>query len=155
MFYKIIKDKKVIGVCTSDDLRMYQQKHNLLLACNEDRAQYISCDDILYRDDWFKDTTCNIEWIYAEVIVIEEEEYNTLCEMFKTNETLPLIEEEQLREDFEDEKPVVDDNTLEGVIEAKIYQMSIACRKAIIRGFDLELSDGNIHHFSYKKSSSF
>lgn len=53
-YYKLIDADKIIGVCSSYDLRKHQIKHDILLASDEDSAQYIQFKDKLYRDEWFK-----------------------------------------------------------------------------------------------------
>nr|WP_329751439.1 acyl carrier protein [Clostridium sp. CM74B_53] len=41
--------------------------------------------------------------------------------------------------------------TLEELQEAKKQEVNAACNKTIVEGFDVELSDGQIHHFTMKE----
>ena len=77
-YYKVIQDTEFIGVGTSYELRRFQKKHGILLACDESQAQYIQIGDNLYYAQWMlTDKSNNIE-SYAEVIEISESEYNNL-----------------------------------------------------------------------------
>lgn len=97
--YKIVQNNTVIGVCTSSDLRVFQQKHQILLLCYEDDAQYICVDDRYYHDMWMKPiTTDKVPYEMAEVVVIEEEEYERLKAL--------LDDEEEVVEETPEEPPV-------------------------------------------------
>ena len=80
-YYKLIDGKNFVGVVSQLDFRTYQHKHNVLLSCDESKAQYVQFGDIYYRADWMLPvTTDKIEYETIKVIQIDEEEYNTLYE---------------------------------------------------------------------------
>ena len=149
-YYKIICNSEFIGIATSHDLRRFQNKHRILLICNEELAQYIQCNDILYHSpDWMKTPGTNsYEFTQASVLEITEAEYNTIFTAIESNEEIPVEQDEndvQLEEQAIDE---VEELTVEFVKTQKISELSKVCNRAIENGFDVELSDNEVHHFS-------
>ena len=143
-FFKIIKDKEFIGVGTTRDMRRFQKKHNVLLVCDENEAQYIQCGEILYHAPWME--AVDGETVIADVIRIEEDEYNCLVSAIESNEEIKFVDESVV--EFE---PVVDDVeelTIDYVRSAKLAELKCKCNKAITEGFDMELSDGETRHFT-------
>lgn len=149
-YYKLIDAGTIIGVCSSYDLRKHQAKHDILLACDEDSAQYIQYKDKLYRDEWFKKlSTEKFEYDFVRIIVIDEQEYTVLLDAIETGEEV-VIEPEENNE-TPDSEPLIDidtEITIDYVKSKKISEMSSTCNKVITNGFDVTLSDGNTHHFS-------
>lgn len=149
-YYKVIKGNEFVGIGTSYELRKYQSKHSILLVADDNTAQYIQINDKLYRDDWFKVlTTDTIEYETANVSVIDESEYQQLFEAIdKGQEISKAIDEDSY---FQEEDTVVDSEsivTLDYLKTQKIKEMSFNCNQAIVGGFDVELTDKKIHHFS-------
>jgi len=144
-YYKIIKNKKFIGVGTTLNLRRFQKKHQIILICDEAQVQYIQLGDILYRANWmWPETTNSIEYEVADVIRIEKDEYDLLFKSVETNEEIE-IEEDLL---VEVETVVVEDPTIDFVRTSKIAELKRDCNKAITDGVDIKLSDGETRHFS-------
>lgn len=75
-FYKVVKDRVVLGVCTYDDFRRYQAKHNIIIVSDPDRVEAIDCGGTLYHDTWMATPCFPCE--PATVIGIIEDEYNEL-----------------------------------------------------------------------------
>jgi len=148
-YYKLINGKNFVGVATQLDFREYQHKHNVLLTCDEERAQYVQVLDMCYRSDWMVPvTTDKISYETVEVIRIDEEEYNILLSAMESGEEV-VAEPEEIAPEID--IPVIDEDgdvTLEYVIAMKLIEMSNACNTIITNGFDAELSDGETHHFS-------
>lgn len=148
-YYKIIDGETFVGVATQKEFRRYQQKHNVLLACDEDEAQYVQCSDVLYRADWMVPVvTGSVDFKTITLIRIEQDEYDVLLAAVESGEEV-VVEPEESAE-VEDETPV-DENeqvTVEYVREKKIAEMSNACNTVITNGFDVALSDNETHHFS-------
>lgn len=145
-YYKIICDTELIGVATQIDLRKHQKKHNLFLSCNEQDAQYIELDGILYRSNWMAQVADeNIFFKMAEISEIEQSEYLILKESGESY-LAPADEEDNVEESAE--QSVEEEVTLEYVKTKKIESLSQACRQAITDGVDVMLEDGEIHHFS-------
>ena len=150
-YYKIIKNSDFIGIATSYDFRRYQKKHNILLACDENLAQYIQIGECLYRDNWLCPvTTDKIPYIEAKIISIEKEEYDLLQKSVKAGEEviLPPTLDEDVEEDMAEEVDPVKEVTLDFIKEQKIKEMSKACNQIIEKGVDVTLSDDQSHHFS-------
>lgn len=145
-YYKIIKDKEFIGVGSTLNLRRFQNKHQIILICNESQVQYIQLGDILYRANWmWPETTDSVEYETADVIRIEKDEYDLLCKAVEANEEI-VIEEEPI---VEVEQPIVVENpTIDYVRASKIAELKSDCNKAITNGIDVKLSDGETRHFS-------
>lgn len=152
IYYKVIQNNKFVGIGTTDDLRVYQSKHDILLVADEDIAQYIQIKDILYRDNWFKSiTNYNIQYETAEISVITEEEYQQLFEAIDKGEEIQIAIEEDTHIQSEPEQtPIEETVTIEFLKEQKIKEMNYICNQIITNGFDITLSDDNKHHFSLK-----
>ena len=89
-YYKLINNSDFIGIATSHDFRRYQKKHGIILACDENLAQYIQIGECLYRDNWLCPvTTDKIQYTEAQIIAIEKEEYDLLLEATQKGEEIP------------------------------------------------------------------
>lgn len=75
-FYKVVKDRVVLGVCTDGDFRRYQAKHKIIIVSDPDRVEAVDCGGTLYHDTWMADPCFPCE--SASVTEITEEEYNSL-----------------------------------------------------------------------------
>ena len=147
-YYKIINENAFVGVGTTIDLRRFQQKHQILLSCDESMAQYIQFEENLYRDSWMvPESTDKVQCETANVIEIDNEEYDNLLLAVKTNQEIKVIQEPEpiVEEPSIDEQEQI---TIDYIRSTKISEMSIECEKAIYEGFEIELSDGVTHHFS-------
>lgn len=149
-YYKVIKDNEFIGIGTSYELRKYQTKHGILLVADDDTAQYIYINGILYRDNWFKVvTTDTIQYENADIVVISYEEYQQLFDAINKGEEIEINTDDEPSEN--EEVVVIDNNeevTLDYLKAQKVKEMSYICNQTIVNGFDITLSDGEVHHFS-------
>lgn len=147
-YYKLISGENFIGIATQLDFREFQCKHSVLLACAENRAQYVQCADTYYRANWMVPViTDEIHYETVDVIQIDKDEYDILLKAVDSGEEI-VVEPEQPEPV---ETPPVDADeqaTVEYVKERKITEMSAMCNTVITGGFDVELSDGETHHFS-------
>ena len=144
-YYKIIKNKEFIGVGTTLNLRRFQNKHQIILICNESQVQYIQLGDTLYRANWmWPETTDSIKYEIADVVRIEKDEYDLLLQAVEANEEI-VIEEEPI---VEIEPVMVENPTIDYVRSSKIAKLKSDCNKAITNGVDIKLSDGETRHFS-------
>lgn len=89
-YYKVIKNSEFIGVGTSHDLRRFQEKHKLTLACGESQAQYIQINEQLFHAQWMIPT--KQEFILSEVIEISKDEYDELHSVIENNEEIIISE---------------------------------------------------------------
>ena len=143
-FFKIIKDKEFIGVGTTRDMRRFQKKHNVLLVCDENDAQYIQCNEVLYHALWMEEVDGNS--VIADVIRIEEDEYNCLVSAIESNEEIKFADEPVV--EFEPVIDEVEELTIDYIRSAKLAELKRECNKAITEGFDMEFSDGETRHFT-------
>ena len=144
-YYKIIFDSNIIGVSTSDNCLRFQAKHQMLEHIGDEQAEYIECENKLYHAEWMQPIkTASYDYEIATVIAIGEQEYNILVPAV---ETAPIPYQEVIQIIIPAENNPIDEMTLEYVRSAKINEMSMACRRTIEEGFDLELRD-EVHHFS-------
>ena len=143
-FFKIIKDKEFIGVGTTRDMRRFQKKHNVFLVCDENEAQYIQCGEVLYHAPWME--AVDVEAVIADIIRIEEDEYNCLVSAIESNEEVKFADESVV--EFEPVIDEVEELTIDYIRSAKIAELKRECNKAITEGFDMELSDGETRHFT-------
>jgi len=145
-YYKLIKDDEIIGVISNYDFRSVQKKHNLIVYCEPNDVEFVEYKNGFYRATWMAPTeTIEPFFTLADIVNIDEEEYNALVEAFETEETIAIEEPVVEQEEETAEEPNV---TIEFLQSAKIDQMSAACKATIREGFDIELSDGEEHHFS-------
>lgn len=144
-YYKIIKNKEFIGVGTTLNLRRFQNKHQIMLICDETQVQYIQLVDVLYRANWmWPEVTDSVKYEIADVIRIEKDEYDLLLHAVETNEEI-VIEEEPV---IEAEHVVVEDSTIDYVRASKITELKHQCNKTITEGVDIKLSDGETRHLT-------
>lgn len=148
-YYKLISGTNFVGIATQHNFREFQHRHSIILACDEERAQYVQCGDVFYRADWMVPvTTDKVSYETVELVRIEKEEYDILLAAVEKGEE---IEIEQEQNEPVEEAPVIDpieEVTLDYLKEAKINEMSYVCNQIITNGFDVILSDGNQYHFS-------
>lgn len=147
-YYKLIDGKTFVGIATQLDFRNYQHKHNILLSCDESKAEYVQCKDTYYRADWMLPTsTDRIEYKIVKVIQIDEEEYNALYNTISKGEEVEIPPEQEIVP----EEPTINPDeevTVDFVKNSKLNEISSICNKTITGGFDVVLSDGQSHHFS-------
>lgn len=147
-YYKLISGTNIVGIATSLDFRRFQKKHRIILICDEQSAEYVQYKDILYHDKWMLPIATDLyKYESAEVIQIDEQEYNTLKAALETEDEIVIEPETPV----EEEPEYVDPNeviTVDYVKSVKIAEMSNTCNKVITNGFDVILSDGNSYHFS-------
>jgi len=148
-YYKLINGGTFVGVATQHDFRAFQQKHKIILACDEEQAQYVQCGDTLYRSNWMVPVTTNrVVYETVDVIRIDKEEYDILYAAIEKGEEIEVQPEQPAPEE---DIPVVDPNeevTVEYVKAAKVAEMNTTCNKVIENGIDVMLTDGQIYHFS-------
>lgn len=144
--YKMINGTNIVGIATQHNFVRFQQKHRILINCAISIAQYILVNDTLYRDSWLYPLSGNEGLSFTTVTITEisEDEYNVLSSAFETQETVEIEDEPEQQEIPEQETDI----TVEFVMAAKLTEISNACNRTITNGFDIELSDGEIHHFS-------
>ena len=81
----------------------------------------------------------------AQVIKIDKNEYNILSESIDKNEE--IIIEQPIEESVKEE--TIPDITIDFIKSSKIAEMSSICGRTIEAGVDVNLSNGEIKHFSY------
>ena len=144
-YYKIVKNKKFIGVGTTLNLRRFQKKHEIMLICNEAQVQYIQLGDTLYRANWmWPENTDSVKYEIADVIRIEKDEYDLLLNAVESNEEIAIEEEPIIKE----EPIIIENPTIDFVRASKISELKYYCNKEITNGIDVKLSDGETRHFS-------
>lgn len=147
-YYKLISGVNIVGIATSLEFRRFQKKNKIILICNEQSAQYVQYRDILYHDNWMLPITTDLyKYEVADIIQIEETEYNTLKSALEVEDEIAIEPETPV----ETEPEITDPNTditIDYIKNVKIAEMSNTCNKIITNGIDVQLSDGNIYHFS-------
>lgn len=76
-FYKIIQDSTIIGVCTDNDFRRWQSKHNIIIVSDRDKVEAVDYNGTLYHDSWMADSG-HIPYETASVREITEAEYSNI-----------------------------------------------------------------------------
>lgn len=146
IYYKIICDQNIVGAISQNDLRKNQPKHNIMVICGIDSAQYAEYNGVYYHDNWMQPIDEDVEYTQSIITKIDEEEYNALSEALETEETI-VVEPTEVQEEGTDELDETDE-AVAYVKEMKLRRISNDCEMAIVAGVDVELSDGKTHHFS-------
>lgn len=111
----MINGQNFIGIGTTLELRKLQKKHGILIACDEDAAQYIQIDDELYHADWMRTTAIsNIISNKATVVEITKDEYDEFAQIISDNEEVIIDESADNGSDIDmsSEDGALEDNTL-------------------------------------------
>ena len=139
MFYKAIKDGVIVDVYKDLQYVKFNEKAKMILRCKKEEAQGIiqrNAEKIYQVEGW-----PSLPGEYETVSLVEfdaSDVYDGLLAALNENEIVKEPEEEI----------VIDTQDLEYAREGKINAMSNMCEKSIMKGFDIELSDGASHHFS-------
>ena len=148
-YYKLIYNNEFIGVATQYDFRAYQKKHNVILSCNESNSQYVQVDNALYHAGWMNPiTTDSIKYYVADVISIDEDEYNILSQLSDKDEFVDTgidIEQDEYIPPIVNQEDYI---TIEYIRSSKIAELNAYCHKSIEHGVDVRLTDGATRHFS-------
>ena len=145
-YYKLINDNKFIGIVCSDDFIRYSAIVDCFLRSSEEKGEYISFENKLYRTTWMSPIKMYQEHEKVTTVEVEKEEYDAFMEAHRAGEEI----EEDVEEEEQEQEPAVnpyDYDTIDYIRTQKILSMSQACRRTIEDGFDLELR-GSTHHFS-------
>ena len=138
-YYKIVVNSAFVGVGSTHDLRHYQSKHNVILACYENLAEYIQIGNDFYHDKWMAlPQNQDINYINAVISTISKEEYDALNSAKNIEELIAPEPQEETTT-----IPTEPDEYVEYVKSMKIKELSLACNQAIVSGFDW-----NNHHYS-------
>ena len=143
-YFKIIKDNEFIGIGTTRDMRKFQKKHNVFLVCDENEAQYIQYGEDLYHAPWME--AVDGDSVIADVIRIEEDEYNCLFAAIESNDEIKFADDPVV--EYEPVVDEVEELTIDYIRSAKLAELKHECNKAITEGFDMKLSDGETRHFT-------
>lgn len=147
MYFKVIQDDKIIDVLSDIVYVRKQVVHNRLIACDKDRAEGVlsSNGDNIWFVESLIETNIN-DYPIVKFIEIEQEEFEILKaaldngqeeldnQVDNSNNTEVELSEDELM-------------TIDFIRAAKINEMSKTCNQIIIAGFDVELSDKEVHHF--------
>lgn len=140
MFYKAIKDGKIVDVFSAADLVFVKMDSflNMPLRCDK-------------KADAFGILSSDMTAIYA---LGDMEGYNTVeLVEFDSQEDYEAIRK-ALDEtggsivDPEPEPEPVEQETIDFVKEKKVSAMAAACEAAIVAGFSIATADGTVHHYS-------
>lgn len=147
-YYKIIKDNSFIGATYSGRFVAQSPNNGRLFYANEITGQFVKYNGNLYRDYWMAEIGNSApSFLFASIINITEEEYNTLMEAIHNNEIIEVEDEDNTEEPLIPPVDPTPDETIEFIRTSKIKEMSYTCRTTIENGFDIELRN-ETHHFS-------
>lgn len=148
-YYKIILDHTFIGAISSGHFVTESPSNHKLYYSSEIKGQYIDYEGILYRDYWMYPLISDkYEFTNANISEISEEEYNAFIAAKQSEQEIII--------DDDDDEPVPStpvpseddiDEMRDYLREAKIAEMSSACRQAIENGIDI-IAQGKMRHFS-------
>lgn len=114
-YFKIIQNSHVVEASTS--LVKIDEKYHMLLYSDIDHAQFVQARNggKLYHDSWLRPVRdSGMAYETAEIIMIEEAEYEEIVAMLDDDETIPVIGEavEQPEEPAETEEITVDEKPM-------------------------------------------
>ena len=147
-YFKIMQNKTIIGVITSNDFMHYITRSKRFSRTNEENGEYVIFQNQFYRSSWMAPIVFNMDYILADIIEINEAEYLILKKTLEENETIEDDTQPDVipTPDWHDDD-TVEQHTLDFIRSSKLTELSRACRTAIESGIDLELH-GETHHFS-------
>lgn len=148
-YYKIIDKDEIIGAINENNFVNYSPLVDLYVHATDNTGEYAVYKGHFYRSGWMQpiqDTFTSYKNVL--ILAIDEEEYNIILETLNKDETINVDWETVYPEEPEPYVDPIDELSIEFIRSSKLKEMSNACKKAIENGFDLMLSDGEIHHFS-------
>lgn len=110
-YYKIINDNLIVGVVDNYAMRKYQSKHNVILICGADDAQYAQYKDTLYHDNWMLPVSDNVPYAIAQIISINKDEYDELLEQLAIEDEIIVPNPEPEEEPSQEEELIPTDET--------------------------------------------
>ena len=110
-YYKIINDNLIVGVVDNDAMRKYQRKHNVILICGANEAQYVQFKDILYHDDWMLSVDDSVPYLLAQIVSINKDEYDELLEQLAIEDEIIVPNPEPEEEPSQEEELIPTDET--------------------------------------------
>lgn len=124
MYYKIAKEKVIVGVISSDGFRRYQEKHKRILFADEETGQFVEYREKYYTDDWLRPCPEAVQAELADITRIDEEEFWSLADQLDTG---TIVDDGSLEEPVEppaddggEEEPEVVGKTAAQVLEERI-----------------------------------
>lgn len=130
MFYKLIKNKNIIGVITEDNFRKLHKKLNIPLFADEETGQFIEYKEKYYYDNWLRTLpkVLPFEIILINIIRIEESEFKDLEKQFN-NGDIPQdnsLEEIVTEELFLNEEPIIIQKTAVQILNERLNDIENA-----------------------------
>lgn len=148
-YYKIIQEQKIIGVSNNFEFRYINSISNMILSTDITKANFLECNNTLYHDSWMITIPNNFKrFQIATIKEIDEKDYLNLLSALQNNEIIidNKKQSEQLIPVIQPEN--IEITGIELIRERKIKELSYICNQTIENGFDIQLLDGKIHHFS-------
>lgn len=124
MFYKLIKDKTIIGTVTENDFRKLHKKINIPLFADEETGQFVEYKEKYYYDNWLRalPEIHPFEITLVNIIRIEESEFKDLEEQLGAGD-LPQdnsLEEIVTEEPIIENEPITVQKTAAQILEQQI-----------------------------------
>lgn len=124
MFYKLIKDKTIIGTVTENDFRKLHKKINIPLFADEETGQFVEYKEKYYYDNWLRalPEIHPFEITLVNIIRIEENEFKDLEEQLGAGD-LPQdnsLEEIVTEEPIIENEPITVQKTAAQILEQQI-----------------------------------
>lgn len=97
-YFKVVQASKVISV-GSAFLKWNTNKHRLFI-CNVDEGQFVQTFDekYIFRDTWMKQPPAEAkEYPYANIIIIDKNEYDDLKPLFEEVDHIDIQEQETVQ----------------------------------------------------------
>ena len=146
-YYKLMKDNAIVGAVSSDNFVRYSRITRSFKRADENTGEYISYQGQIYRTPWMRPIVKQMDYISVLALEISEEEYNIYKAAIDNNEEIIEEPDEEIPTPVNPYVDPIEIGSVAFIRDAKIKEMSAACRQAIEDGFDLELR-GETQHFS-------
>lgn len=121
-YYEIINGNLIVGVVNDDAMRKYQRKHNIILICSADEAQYVQFKDVLYHDDWMLPVGDNVPYTLAQIISINKDEYDELLEQLAIEDEIIVPNPEPEEEPSQEEELIPTDETNHKTVSQQLQE---------------------------------
>lgn len=149
-YFKLISENKVVDVL-NHPIWIGQDLKGRVVRCDiSDAKGVLSSDGVTIMHILGRPDFTDGEYATASIVDVEANEYDELVTLLNIGATVQEDGNTSWENDIDnDEEEIMpNDETLIEFKKRYISKLSNECRQAICDGIDIELSDGQVHHFA-------
>lgn len=149
-YFKLISENKVIDAL-NHPIWIGQDSKGRVVRCDiNDAKGVLSSDGVTIMHIFGRPDFINGKYETASIVDIEANEYDEIVALLNIGATVQEDGNASWEDDIgnDEEEAIPNDGTLVEFKERYISKLSEECKRTICEGVDIELSDGQIHHFT-------